>query len=208
MKKNILYILAVSIFLLIAVLSFVSLIDKIDTRLDNIEKKMDEYKLQQDSIASAVLLRKKVEKLANIEIPKKFTDKHIRTVYDECKKNGVPVGLAIRLIQKESSFNKNAKSSVGAKGFMQIMPRTYKHYAKVVGINKHDEIANIKVGIHYIGIMFKYWDKRYDSKSAWKLALASYNVGIGKVGKQRNYYLSGNAHNSRYINFIMNYERG
>lgn len=195
------------LLILILLTGLVIAIGKIDTRLENIETNIQKYKVQQDSIANAVLLRKKIENLSNLEIPKKFTDKQLKTVYEECKKNDVPVGLVLRLIYKESSFNKNATSSVGAKGYMQIMPRTYKHYAKVVGIKKHDEIANIKVGIHYISIMYKYWEKRYDENSAWKLALASYNVGIGKVGKQRAYYLSGNAHNSKYINFIMNYER-
>ena len=46
------------------------------------------------------------------------------TVIKACKENNVPAWLVMGLIRQESRFNKEIKSSAGAIGLMQILPKT------------------------------------------------------------------------------------
>jgi soluble lytic murein transglycosylase-like protein len=74
----------------------------------------------------------------------------------------------------ESGFNPRAVSKVGARGLMQLMPRT----AKFLGVKdsfKPDH--NIDAGVRY----FKQLLDQFDGKI--KLALAAYNAGTHNVRK-------------------------
>ncbi len=46
----------------------------------------------------------------------------LQTVWYEAKRAGLDVSLVLGLIQVESNFRKHAVSSVGARGYMQVMP--------------------------------------------------------------------------------------
>ncbi len=46
----------------------------------------------------------------------------LQTVWYEAKRAGLDVALVLGLIQVESNFRKYAVSSVGARGYMQVMP--------------------------------------------------------------------------------------
>ena len=46
----------------------------------------------------------------------------LQTVWYESKRSGLDVALVLGLIQVESNFRKFAVSSVGARGYMQVMP--------------------------------------------------------------------------------------
>ena len=78
------------------------------------------------------------------------------------------------IIMAESGFNPKAVSKVGARGLMQLMPRT----AKFLGVKdsfKPDH--NIDAGVRY----FKQLLDQFDGKV--KLALAAYNAGLNNVRK-------------------------
>jgi len=78
------------------------------------------------------------------------------------------------IIMAESGFNPRAVSKVGARGLMQLMPRT----AKFLGVKdsfKPDH--NIDAGVRY----FKQLLDQFDGKI--KLALAAYNAGTHNVRK-------------------------
>lgn len=85
------------------------------------------------------------------------------------------------VIQAESSGNPNAKSSVGARGLMQIMPDTAKEIAKKTGLDYEkiltDPQTNIQAGSYYLRTLLE----RYNGDE--KLALAAYNAGMGNVDK-------------------------
>lgn len=87
--------------------------------------------------------------------------------------NGLPQGILERMAQQESSFrpeviNGTVKSSAGAVGLLQIVPKWHP------GVNPTDPIASI----NYAG---KYLKELYQKTGTWEKALAAYNWGIGNV---------------------------
>ena len=79
------------------------------------------------------------------------------------------VGLIIRY---ESGFNRNAISSVGAKGLMQIMSFNFRS----LGISDpYNPRQNIMGGTKYFAYLLQMWNGNVE------LALASYNAGPGRV---------------------------
>lgn len=88
--------------------------------------------------------------------------------------HGVPIEMALAIIWKESKGNPRAKSAAGAKGLMQLMPRT----ARSVGIqDAYDPRQNLKGGLRYMG------ENLARFKQDLALSLAAYNAGPTKVAK-------------------------
>ncbi len=79
---------------------------------------------------------------------------------------------------KESQFNPNAKSWVGALGLMQVMPQT----GKELGFeNLYDPEASLHAGVKYMSRMRDRFSKDIPTKDRVWFALASYNCGYGHV---------------------------
>ncbi len=174
-------------------------------RINEINRRIDSLISYRNKEYSELLLRKKATQLSGIEIPDKFNNKHIKKVFDECKRNNLPPRLVFRLIKAESNFRKNAVSSAGAQGFFQIMPATYRGYSKKLNINKHNEMSNIEVGTFYLKTLHDYFDRRkYLSKDEkWRLTILSYNYGIGRVINNRERFLGSEFDNYKYLNYIL-----
>ena len=82
--------------------------------------------------------------------------------------------LVKAVIAIESCFDKQAVSSVGAQGLMQLMPAT----ARELEVwNSFDANQNIRGGTKYLSQMLK----RFNNNT--ELALAAYNAGPGAVEK-------------------------
>lgn len=101
---------------------------------------------------------------------------------DIIKKNSENIDplIVISLIRQESAFNPEAKSGVGAKGLMQLMPATAKRFNRKVRVNHlgNPEI-NIAIGTKY----FKQLLQRFDGNLIF--ALASYNAGENRIDRWR-----------------------
>jgi soluble lytic murein transglycosylase len=88
--------------------------------------------------------------------------------------------LLAAVIEQESKFNANARSSTGAIGLMQLLPDTAKGIAIHTGGDKFvvsdldDPEINVRYGSWYLRhLLDKYHDER--------LALAAYNAGQANV---------------------------
>lgn len=89
-------------------------------------------------------------------------------------RHGVDPELVHAVVEAESNYRPTAKSGVGARGLMQVMPST----AKDFGIkNLYDPHNNLEAGVQYL----KFLLARFDLKRA----IAAYNAGPGAVRKYK-----------------------
>ena len=123
-----------------------------------------------------------------------------KLVAEEAARMRVPISLALAIAHAESNFNPRARSHKGARGVMQIMPRTAR---TEYGIAPHllwNPRLNIRLGLHFLKRLLHRYDGRVD------LALSYYNGGsavgdlpyarvipataryVAKVHRLRNHY--------------------
>lgn len=81
-------------------------------------------------------------------------------------------------ISKESRFDPRAESWVGARGLMQVMPKTGSSYGIT---NLFNPAQNLKAGVKHILWLEEIWKEIDDEDEKSKFVLASYNVGQGHV---------------------------
>ncbi|RHW16550.1 lytic transglycosylase domain-containing protein [Sphingomonas gilva] len=90
--------------------------------------------------------------------------------------------IAHAIMRQESQFDRQAVSSAGARGMMQLMPGTAREQAGKLGLPyipgnlTSDPMYNINIGSSYFRRM-------YDAYGSYPLALAAYNAGPGNVNK-------------------------
>jgi soluble lytic murein transglycosylase len=105
------------------------------------------------------------------------------------------------LIRQESMFNPEAESGVGAKGLMQLMPRTAKDTAKKVGVRYSetrlgDPSYNLQLGTAFVQEQIERFNGSYI------LALAGYNAGPGRVRDWMQQYGDPRDSNTDAIDWI------
>lgn len=101
---------------------------------------------------------------------------------DLIKKNAADIDplIIISLIRQESAFNPEARSGVGAKGLMQLMPATAKRFNRRLKVNHlgNPEI-NVAIGVKYLKQLLV----RFDGNLIY--TLASYNAGENRIDRWR-----------------------
>ena len=106
-----------------------------------------------------------------------------KQVHDNAKLQKLNPAVIFGLIRQESVFDKNAKSRVGARGLMQIMPKTGQYIARKLkrkwrGKNSLlNPNTNIKYGAYY----YKHLLDKFNGHYA--LAAAAYNAGPHRVNR-------------------------
>jgi soluble lytic murein transglycosylase len=93
--------------------------------------------------------------------------------------------LVLSVMRKESTFNPEVDSVVGAVGLMQIVPPTAQWVAQQTQLSDYslnNPEDNIKIGTWYL----RHNHQRYDDNSL--LAVASYNAGTGNVSEWLTQY--------------------
>lgn len=93
-------------------------------------------------------------------------------IHKKALKYDVDPALVAAVVETESSFRAGAHSPVGARGLMQLMPRT----GRWMGArNLDDPEQNVEAGTKYL----KYLQRRFDGNL--NKAIAAYNGGEGNV---------------------------
>ena len=103
---------------------------------------------------------------------------------DLFKKYAAEIGWDWRILASlaftESNFDTTAVSWAGAKGLMQLMPRT----ARIMGVPEGKEQnpeESVKAATKYLGLTARSFSKIEDPNERIKFTLAAYNGGIGHV---------------------------
>ncbi|MDA9299937.1 transglycosylase SLT domain-containing protein [bacterium] len=107
------------------------------------------------------------------------TKRYIYYIVQEVQKRNMPMEIALLPII-ESAYNPIARSNMKAVGLWQFIPSTGKNY----GLQQNwwkDERSNVILSTN---ASLNYLEKLYNQFGTWELALAAYNAGEGKVGRE------------------------
>ena len=107
------------------------------------------------------------------------TKRYIYYVVQEVQKRNMPMEIALLPII-ESAYNPIARSNMKAVGLWQFIPSTGKNYGLQQDWWK-DERSNVILSTN---ASLNYLEKLYNQFGTWELALAAYNAGEGKVGRE------------------------
>ncbi len=100
-------------------------------------------------------------------------EEFLRTVHYEASRAGLDPQMVLGLIQVESGFKKYAVSSVGARGFMQVMP----FWVRAIGTSDHN-LFHLRLNLRYgCTILRHYIDIE---KGDLYRALGRYNGSLGR----------------------------
>ena len=102
-------------------------------------------------------------------------------IYKYADKYSVDPMLVASIIKVESDFNNDAHSNQDAQGLMQLLDKTARHSAELIGEDYYpDKLKevdyNLDLGVGYFDYLYRYYNDT-------NLALAAYNGGIGNVDK-------------------------
>ena len=109
---------------------------------------------------------------ADLETRKEF----LQTVWYESKRSGLQTTLVLGLIQVESAFRKFAVSSVGARGYMQVMP----FWTRVLGDGDADasRLFHMQTNLRFGCVILRHYLDRENGNLF--MALGRYNGSRGK----------------------------
>ncbi len=106
----------------------------------------------------------------DLETRKEF----LQTVWYESKRAGLETSLVLGLIQVESAFRKFAVSSVGARGYMQVMP----FWTRLLGDGDASRLFHMQTNLRFGCVILRHYLDR-ESGNIF-MALGRYNGSRGK----------------------------
>jgi soluble lytic murein transglycosylase-like protein len=102
-----------------------------------------------------------------------FREEFLQTVHYEATRAGLDPQMVLGLIQVESGFKKYAVSSVGARGFMQVMP----FWVRSIG-NKEHNLFHMRMNLRYGCTILRHY-VNIERGDLYR-ALGRYNGSLGK----------------------------
>jgi len=107
---------------------------------------------------------------------KDFTERidFLQTVWYESKRAGLETSLVLGLIQVESAFRKFAVSSVGARGYMQVMP----FWARTIGDGDPGKLFHMQTNLRFGCVILRHYLDI--ERGNLFMALGRYNGSRGK----------------------------
>ena len=122
-----------------------------------------------------------------------------RLIIEEAQQQGLSPALALAVAKVESDFNDKATSVAGARGVMQIMPRTSEQVFGVHRNRLYDAQTNIHLGVKFLSQLLNQYNQRLD------IALSHYNGG--SAVKQRDGTYQVIPATSAYVEKVIKYYR-
>ncbi len=150
-------------------------------------------RLSEQYSASARLLPNAEQRQETTPIPRfngRYNGPYLEMARVAARAHNIPEDLFLRLVHQESRWNAQAVSHKGAIGLAQLMPGT----AQLLGVDPHDPRQNLDGGARYLRMM-------YDKFGDWRLALAAYNAGPGKVEQHQG--IPPYAETQNYVKVIL-----
>ena len=98
----------------------------------------------------------------------------LQTVWYESKRAGLDVSMVMGLVQVESGFRKYAISSVGARGYMQIMP----FWMRLIGDGDVGKLFHMQTNLRFDCVILRHYLDR--EKGDAFMALGRYNGSRGQ----------------------------
>jgi soluble lytic murein transglycosylase-like protein len=99
----------------------------------------------------------------------------LQTAWYEAKRAGLDVSLVLGLVQVESAFRKYAISSVGARGYMQVMP----FWVRVIGDGDAGKLFHMQTNLRFGCVILRHYLDRENGDLY--MALGRYNGSRGKA---------------------------
>jgi len=152
-------------------------------------KKMTTYQMQMAAALAvkwgwhnrAIITMSRARALDNLVLRFPILYEEILTKYAE--KNNIDRSWVFGIVRAESAFIEDISSPVGALGLMQVMPKTGRSVAKMIGLKNFKKSklrkaeTNVPIGSAYMKMMLDKFDKNT------VLATAAYNAGPHRVSK-------------------------
>ena len=112
----------------------------------------------------------------------KSLSKYRTIIRKYAKRYGFDWRLIVAQIMQESKFREAARSPVGARGLMQVMPRTARELTRELDVQYIlvNPRENIAAGIYHLQKQYNFFPNA-DNVNRLKLGLASYNCGAGRI---------------------------
>ena len=160
------------------------------------QKEISEDEIRAKSDSLSVQIRESVEKKRRLlEIKQdierahygKSILKYTPVIKKYAKRYGFDWRLIVAQIMQESKFREHARSPVGARGLMQLMPRTEREISRELDFQYilKNPRENIAAGIYHMKKQYNFFPySNYSNRL--KLTLASYNCGAGRVFDARD----------------------
>ena len=102
-------------------------------------------------------------------------EEFLQTVWYESRRAGLDESLVLGLIQVESNFRKYAVSSVGARGYMQVMP----FWTRVIGDGDASKLFRMQTNLRFGCVILRHYLDR--ERGNLYLALGRYNGSRGQA---------------------------